>query len=63
MKLRGKTQTFMDGNSVRAFYCIQILQGRRWTFLGDDSGIFKFEKSEERDAKMAEIIGEPVADA
>lgn len=63
MKLRGKTQTFMDGNSVRPFHCIQILQGRRWTFLGDDNGIFKFETAEERDAKMTELIGEPVEEA
>jgi hypothetical protein len=56
MRLRRKTQTFATAESVKAYFCIQILRNRRWSFLGDDNGIFKFATAEERDAKMAELL-------
>jgi len=48
----------MIGTTLKAWNCIQIKQGRTWTFLGDENGIMNFETPEARDAKIAELESE-----
>ena len=54
-KLRPKTQVLKTGNIIKAWHCIEILQGRKWTLLGDDGGLYKFEDAKSRDAKIEEL--------
>jgi hypothetical protein len=54
-ELRPKTQVLKTGTLIKAWHCIEIRQGKKWTLLGDDNGLHKFATAEERDAKLADL--------
>lgn len=57
--LRPGIQTFMEKTPtsfrVTPKYIIEIKHNRRWTMLGDENGVFKFDTPEERNAKLQEL--------
>lgn len=54
-ELRPKTQVLKTGTLIKAWHFIEIRQGKKWTLLGDDTGLLKYPTAEERDAKMASL--------
>jgi len=55
IKLRKKTQSFLTAKKVETKFCIEVLSGRKWSLLGDENGILKFDTQEERNAKIDEL--------
>lgn len=61
--LRGRSQALMESDEngrpirVKGYHCIEIKVGRKWTLLGDDNGVYKFDSAEARDAKIRELQG------
>jgi len=43
--------------TVKGYHCIEIKQGRKWTLLGNENGLYKFDSAEAADAKIREIQG------
>jgi hypothetical protein len=61
--LRGRVKTLMEtsatgSRTAKGYHCIEIKQGRKWTLLGNEKGLYKFDSAEARDAKIREIQGE-----
>ena len=43
------------GMIIKPYYCIETIHGRKWMLVGDENGLRKFEKQEDRDAYLDEL--------
>lgn len=60
IKFRAATKHFMGktengGIMLDLRYCIECLHNRRWRLFGDETGVYKFKNTRDRDAKIAEL--------
>jgi hypothetical protein len=59
-KFRKAVKSFVErkengGMIIKPYHCIETLHNRKWRLVGDENGLRKFEKAEDRDAYLEEL--------
>lgn len=59
-KFRKAVKSFVErkengGMIIKPYHCIETLHGRKWMLVGDENGLRKFAKAEDRDAYLDEL--------
>jgi len=59
-KFRKAVKSFVErkpnfGMIIKPYHCVEILQNRKWQLVGDETGLRKFEKAEDRDDYLEEL--------